>query len=186
MKDEEAFRNMDNINIDNTPFYKRRIFLISAAAGGIIIIAIIIIVAASSGDGKDSNDDGSDGGDAGDGSCIIGKGSKCLKCAKKSKKCAACNPGYTLNDNYNRGEECDIDYSIKAIYKTEKDNEEINLLDSNYKSIITELIVDEKKKIFLLNINFLKQVIILFYLKLISKNTQKYQVCFQIIKILYL
>jgi hypothetical protein len=65
---------------------------------------------------------------------------------KNSKKCATCNPGFIINDNYNKGEKCDIDYSINAIYKTEKDNEEIDLLDSKYKDIITELIVDGVKK----------------------------------------
>ena len=45
MSEEDTFKNMDNINIDNTPFYKKRVFLIAAAAG-LIIIAIIIIVAA--------------------------------------------------------------------------------------------------------------------------------------------
>ena len=157
MRDENTFKNMDNmdnINIDNSPFYKRKIFLISAATGVIIIVAIIIIVAASSGDGKDSNGNGNDNKDDstddGEGSkensCIIGKERKCLSCEKNSKKCATCNPGYIVNPNYNRGEECDINYSIKAIYKTEKDNEEIDLLDSNYKNIITEFIVEGENK----------------------------------------
>ena len=65
---------------------------------------------------------------------------------EKFKKCATCNTGFIINDNYNKGEKCDIDYSINAIYKTEKDNEEIDLLDSKYKDIITELIVDGVKK----------------------------------------
>ena len=142
MSEEDTFKNMDNINIDNTPFYKKRVFLIAAAAG-LIIIAIIIIVAATSGDGKDSTDGGKD---SKENSCIIGKGRFCLTCVKNSKKCATCNPGFIINDNYYKGEKCDIDYSINAIYKTEKDNEEIDLLDSKYKDIITELIVDGVKK----------------------------------------
>ena len=70
---------------------------------------------------------------------------KCLTCVKGSKVCATCNPGYFVNPNYNKGEECDIDYSIKAVYKAEKDNEEINLLDSNYKNIIIYLVINGKK-----------------------------------------
>ena len=163
MRDENTFKNMDNmdnINVDNSPFYKRKIFLISVAAGAIIIVAIIIIVAASSGDGKDNKGDGKDGKDDSkddttddtsddtteDGECIIGKERKCRSCKKNSKKCATCNPGYIVNENYNSGEECDIDYSIKAIYKTENDNQEINLLNSDYKNIITQFIVEGEEK----------------------------------------
>ena len=50
MREENTFKNMDNIdniNIDNSPFCKRKLFLISMAAGTIIIVAIIIIAAAS-------------------------------------------------------------------------------------------------------------------------------------------
>ena len=59
---------------------------------------------------------------------------------EKLKKGATCNPGFILNENLNNGEQCDIDYSINTIYKTEKDkdNEEIDFLDSKYKNIITE------------------------------------------------
>ena len=149
MSEEDTFKNMDNINIDNTPFYKRRVFLIAAAAG-LILIAIIIIVAATSGNGKDSKDGGKDSTDDGKDSkeniCVIGEEMYCLTCVKNSRKCATCNPGFIVNENYNNGERCDIDYSINATYKTEKDNEEIDLLDSKYKDIITGLIVDGVKK----------------------------------------
>ena len=207
MKDEDTFKNMDNlesVKVDNSPFYKRKLFLISVAAGTIIIVAIIIIVAASSGDGNDSKDkgnggDSSDSPDSSDDSsdssepeqdekyCIIGEEKKCRTCVKESKVCATCNPGYYVNPNYNRGEECDVDYSIQAIYKTEKDDEEINLLNSNYKNIITYMVVDgEKKKRFRLVINLKKQEVTLFYLKLIVNNIRKFQVYFPKIKILYM
>ena len=71
--------------------------------------------------------------------CEIGEGEKCLECDKTKNGCSACNEGYKLNDG-----KCDINYSFKAIYITNKDNEEIDTINK-LPSDIEQMLVGKER-----------------------------------------
>ena len=72
--------------------------------------------------------------------CELGENEKCNTCDEYNY-CDSCNPGYKLVKE--KGE-CIVNYSFKAIYKTETPNQEVNLL-GNFAFIIEEMIIDGKK-----------------------------------------
>ena len=69
--------------------------------------------------------------------CDIGEGNKCLSCDEGINKCSKCNDGYKLVN-----EECILNYSFKAIYFVDNPNNEINLINLNYKNKIKEILID--------------------------------------------
>ena len=70
--------------------------------------------------------------------CDIGKEDKCLACDEEINKCAKCNIGYKLENG-----KCILNYSFRAIYFANSDKQ-VNLIHSNYKDKIKEIIIDEK------------------------------------------
>jgi hypothetical protein len=70
--------------------------------------------------------------------CIIGKEDKCLLCDNSRTNCLKCNPGYKLADGT-----CILNYSIKAIYNTDKKNENLKLINTIPNNII-EMYIDDR------------------------------------------
>ena len=64
---------------------------------------------------------------------------KCLSC-ENDNKCKTCNIGYKLVDGM-----CLINHSIKAIYYSQEDNNNIQLINNTYEKYILEMIVDGNK-----------------------------------------
>jgi len=56
-------------------------------------------------------------------SCIIGEKEKCKTCKEDSNECLTCNLGYILYKG-----KCFLDYSFRATYYTDKDNQTIKLI----------------------------------------------------------
>ena len=71
--------------------------------------------------------------------CQTGKEEKCLTCNSKME-CSSCNPGYKLEEG-----KCIINYSFKAKYKTNRQKQNINLINKKYADNIVELIIDNQK-----------------------------------------
>jgi hypothetical protein len=67
--------------------------------------------------------------------CEEGDEEKCLSCVEN--KCMDCNYGYKLIEG-----KCILNYSIKSIYFTSKDNTNIDLLYKDYLNNIVEMSID--------------------------------------------
>ena len=76
-------------------------------------------------------------------SCEIGEGSKCSICNGKTNKCSACNKGYKLKDGICILDITNVSYSFKAVYKTSKKNEKIELIHNNFTEKIIEMKVED-------------------------------------------
>ena len=64
---------------------------------------------------------------------------KCSLFDSKKGLCTRCETGYTLIDN-----KCMLKHSIKAIYKTTKENEYVQLINNTFIGDIIEMIIDNK------------------------------------------
>ena len=107
--------------------------------------------------------------------CEIGENEKCAKCDEINNICSKCNEGYYLKDDENKKCEkcsvdnckicdrtntcfscnfgykllngkCEINYSFKAIYKSDKKDEYVKLISIS-SSYIKEMIIDGKNHI---------------------------------------
>ena len=58
--------------------------------------------------------------------CEIGKEEKCLSCDSDNITCTSCNLGYKLLNG-----KCILNYSFKAVYQTNSENEKISLFFLN-------------------------------------------------------
>ena len=67
--------------------------------------------------------------------CEKGENEKCLTCNKN--ECGSCNKGYLLING-----KCLVNYSFKAMYKTNNEKENINLINKKYLNDIIELVID--------------------------------------------
>ena len=70
--------------------------------------------------------------------CELGANEKCAAC--NGKKCDSCNLGYKLKKG-----KCIPNFVIKAIYQIDNKNDIISLINEDYLSCITELIIDNQK-----------------------------------------
>ena len=70
----------------------------------------------------------------------LGDEDKCLERDSNTMQCLSCNLGYKLS-----GGECIPYYSFKAIYFTNENNQNINLINEGFKEDITEMIIDNNK-----------------------------------------
>ena len=70
--------------------------------------------------------------------CELGANEKCAAC--NGKKCDSCNLGYKLKKG-----KCIPNFVIKAIYQIDNKNDIISLINEDYLSYITELIIDNQK-----------------------------------------
>ncbi len=70
----------------------------------------------------------------------LGDEDKCLKSDSNTLQCLSCNLGYKLS-----GGECIPYYSFKAIFFTNENNQNINLINEGNKEDITEMIIDNNK-----------------------------------------
>ena len=108
-KDEQdyvKFENPEKNNEINVSKRKKNIIIITSAVVLLICIIVIVIVILVNKDDK----------------CELGEEEKCLTC--KKNKCGSCNPGYILNNG-----KCEPTFSFRAVYETDKVNENINLFD---------------------------------------------------------
>ena len=69
--------------------------------------------------------------------CEKGENEKCLTCW--GEKCGSCHKGYNLVNG-----KCILNYSIRGMYKSSIDNENILLINKNYVKYIREIIIDGK------------------------------------------
>ena len=96
---------------------------------------------------------------------ILDKDNKIIQCVKspregtevvclkfKGHNCEKCNLGYELKEG-----KCLLNYSIRAIYKTNEDKENILLLNKDYEDYIEELIIDKVKVKSSYNYTFVKK-----------------------------
>ena len=65
---------------------------------------------------------------------------KCLETDSNTMQCSSCYLGYILSEG-----KCIPNYSFKAIYFTNENNQNIQLINGDYKEDITEMIIDGKK-----------------------------------------
>ena len=70
----------------------------------------------------------------------LGDEDKCLESDSNKMQCLSCNLGYELS-----GGKCIPYYSFKAIYFANENNQNINLINEDYKEDITEMIIDNNK-----------------------------------------
>lgn len=70
------------------------------------------------------------------------KDNNCLEYDKDKKKCISCNPGYKLVDG-----KCKENYSFRAVYETEKNDETIELIYITFKDKIININIDGKDEI---------------------------------------
>jgi surface protein len=70
----------------------------------------------------------------------LGDEDKCLESDSNKMQCLSCNLGYELS-----GGKCIPYYSFKAIYLANENNQNINLINEDYKEDITEMIIDNNK-----------------------------------------
>ena len=68
--------------------------------------------------------------------CEIGKEEKCYQCDKTNSKCIKCNPGYKLINGL-----CQVNYSLRAVYYTNENNQKIKLINTPIENIL-ELYID--------------------------------------------
>ena len=74
------------------------------------------------------------------GGCITGDGDKCLTCDEVTNECVACNLGYRLENG-----KCILNHSFKAVYKTEKKEQKIDLIKYFGEYDIINTIIDGVK-----------------------------------------
>jgi surface protein len=70
----------------------------------------------------------------------LGDEDKCLQTESNTMQCLRCNLGYKLS-----GGKCIPNYSFKAIYFTNENNQNIKLINEDFKTGITEMIIDNNK-----------------------------------------
>lgn len=71
--------------------------------------------------------------------CETGLDDKCLACSDETNECLTCNPLFELVDG-----KCVPNYSFKAVYHTEKENEKIDLIYKSMQKYIFEMSIDNK------------------------------------------
>ena len=149
---------VDMQNPDDTPTilynYKPKqkfILLILVLVIAIIVITIMLIVFVSMNKDDDKKEKGEKGGKGGKdekggkggkgekGKCVTGEGN-CLKCDEATNTCVACELGYKLEDG-----ECILYHSFKAVYKTDKKDQKINLIAYFGKYDILDIMIDGAK-----------------------------------------
>jgi hypothetical protein len=69
--------------------------------------------------------------------CETGLDDKCLTCNDETNECLTCNPLFELVDG-----KCVPNYSFKAVYHTEKENEKIDLIYKSMLKYILEMSID--------------------------------------------
>ena len=142
MNEEENFKNMDNLNIQEkgpTPSYKRIIFWISI---GLIVLASLIIIIYSISISNNSIEKRSpqneDKKERINSPCNIGEDENSHTCYKNTEKCGSCNLVYCW-----KMEDVKLIIQWKQnIYYTDKDNVKIELINPLYKNNIIELIIN--------------------------------------------
>ena len=72
--------------------------------------------------------------------CETGDEEKCLTCDENKNECSSCNLGYELKNG-----KCILNYSFKAIYHTNKENENIFLFSNFALENINQMIIDGKE-----------------------------------------
>lgn len=71
--------------------------------------------------------------------CETGLDDKCLTCSDETNECSSCNPLFELVDG-----KCVPNYSFKAVYHTEKENEKIDLIYKSNQKYILEMSIDNE------------------------------------------
>ena len=97
----------------------------------ILIIAIVLIIVLSIALKKDKKEQIKK-------ICEEGEEDKCLKCDKNI--CISCNPKYNLING-----ECHSNFSLKAIYESISDDENIQLIHKSFKDNIIDIEIDDEK-----------------------------------------
>ena len=124
-QNNEDFNNLDNLELENKATPKSFIItfiliLLVILSGGILFYLLFLRKNESKND------------------CQTGEENKCLSCDKN--QCLSCNIGYKLLDG-----KCILNYSFRAEYYTEKENQIITLINKNYLNNVIELIIDGNK-----------------------------------------
>ena len=78
-----------------------------------------------------------------------GQEDNCLEYDKNKNKCISCNPGYKLIDG-----KCRENYSFRALYETDRNDETIELIYFKFKDLIINLNIDGKDAIYSKNYTF--------------------------------
>ena len=121
----------------------------------IIIILLITFASLGKGDNKTNKKDGNNDKDNDkniEEKCPKGPEDGCLTCEKGTDKCASCNSGYKLADG-----KCILNYSFKAVYKTNSDNQNIELIKYLDASNIKNTTVDDKDEVVRKDYTFSKE-----------------------------
>ena len=129
-------RIIDEGNLEHRRIKFNKWFIIVPIMSIIVIIAIIIIVIELKKDRKDSQQKKDDQED--EIKCQEGEEDNCLKC--ENNICISCNPKYSLFNN-----KCISNYSLRAIYESVSDNENVQLVNKAFKYNILDIEVDDIK-----------------------------------------
>ena len=132
---EENFNNVEDFEIEGkeTPKPKKAIkWHIIIPIISIIVIGIIVFIIVFKLKDDDNDDDNNNN------VCEIGDEDKCHIC--NGNKCVECNYRYELIKG-----KCKANFSFRAIYSTNTENESIDLINSIYKDYIIEMEIDEEK-----------------------------------------
>ena len=86
------------------------------------------------------------------GECITGDGDKCLTCDEATNKFSSCNLGYKLGDS-----KYILNHSFKAVYKTDKKEQKIDLISYFGEYDIKDIIIDGVKAEVCTNYTFTDQ-----------------------------
>ena len=142
---EEDFNNIENVELKNdekkvNSNKKIFLFIIITISSVIVIIIIIFLYFLLKKDDENNNVSNI---------CKEGKEENCLKC--KKNECIKCNPYYELIDG-----KCKATFSFRATYETIQDNQNIDLIYTNFEKQIIKMIIDENEEIPNKNFTFKK------------------------------